>query len=120
MGDVRFATLEWADILRGKNKDIFQPLFVWSAADFNRKDTVRKLAATLSVLRRDMPPSSSASQPAALEEAFDGVKQALSVERKEGEAYFTKYAHRDLAKVLRVCIFSHSNAALGRRITAQL
>ena len=67
-----------------------------------------------------MPPSSSASQPAALEEAFDGVKQALSAERKEGEAYFTRDARSDLAKVFGVARHFQSNAALGRRIIAQL
>ena len=114
VGDFRFATLDWADILRGKDKDVLQPLFVSSAADFNRNGTVRKIAATLSVLRRDMPPSSSVSQPAALEEAFGGVEQALGADREQGEAHFSRDARRDLAKVLGVSSSSQSNAALGK------
>ena len=97
------AILEWADLLERKNKDFFQPLFAWSGVVFCRKDSVRSLAATLYLSRRTMPISTSSSQAVALEQAFDGIKQALDaapVEREDGRAWFSKAARLDLAKLL--------------------
>ena len=100
VGDVSYATLEWADLLERKNKDFFQPLFAWSGVGFCRKDSVRSLAATLYLSRRNMPINSSSSQVAALEQAFDGIKQALDAapaDHEDGRAYFSKAARLDLA-----------------------
>ena len=64
---------------------------------------MRSLAATLYVSRRTMPISTSSSQAVALEQAFDGIKQALiatPAKHDDGRAYVSKAARLELAKLL--------------------
>ena len=64
-----------------------------------------------------MSSSTSASQTAALEEAFNGVTKALGAEKPEGQPYFTRAARKDLLKLLGDTVpVANTNTVLQQRI----
>ena len=120
VGNAKYATSEWASVLKGRDKDVFQLIFRWSDAQFDRSESVVRLAATLLVLRRDVEPSASLKKvrAVALYASFEGVSKALcSEEVGEQRAHFSWRAKKDLGFVLGKTqqAYRESDAAIWRR-----